>query len=174
MKFRKIISILLAAMMLAAGILAAAGAEAAEGKTYYEKRVAEYEDMKARSAYVTINLRESWYEFNASKLYGRKITGVAEDGSWILGPWELLSDSLERYNRLTLPWTYFAFAYSFDIFWGTDWPYSGVFWNNPDARPTHVGIYPSGTCRMADIKITVDGTAVVDISNCSPHSEWKP
>ena len=69
---------------------------------------------------------------------------------------------------------YYAFAYSFDIVWGTDWPYSGIFYSNLDAHPETIRIQLGGTCRMASINIMVDRRTVVDDSNCSSHSEWRP
>ena len=58
--------------------------------------------------------------------------------------------------------------------WGTDWPYSGIFYSNLDAHPEAIRIDLGSTCRMATIRITVDGRTVVDDSNCSSHSEWRP
>lgn len=170
---KKLISVLLA-IILAAGLITASFAESAEDDAYYRKRVAEYEDMKTHSIHVTIDRTSAWYSLKSSKFYGRKITGVAPDGSWILGPWELLSTYSGPSTNFTISWTYFAFAYSFDIVWGTDWPYSGVFWSKPDERPTHLDIYPAGSVRMASITIKLDGKTVVDESNCSSHSEWTP
>ena len=67
-----------------------------------------------------------------------------------------------------------SFAYSFDVSLGTDFPYSGVFWNKPDRRVSDIDIELDGEVRTADITIKVDGTTVVNETNCSSHSEWTP
>lgn len=173
MKLVKAIAVLLAVMMLTTGLLATASAAPANS-SHYQEQLAKYEAMKSNTIWINLN-RDFWYELKASKLYGRRITGVAPDGSWILGAWELLDDSTLIANKTeSTDGTYFAFAYSFDIIWGTDWPYSGVFYSNPDDPPATIRIRIGGTCRMASIHIEVDGRTVVDESNCSSHSEWRP
>ena len=174
MKHIKLIALILAVMMLATGLLATASAGSAEDK-YYNERVQEFEAMKKSNIWINMYTYDAFYALKTSKLYGRRITGVAPDGSWILGPWEILFSKTSYDSELfSIMGTYCAFAYSFDIVWGTDWPYSGVFWNNPETRVETIRIQTAGTCRMASIRITVDDKTVVNESNCSSHSEWTP
>lgn len=121
------------------------------------------------------------YHAKDVKVYGRRARAVGYDGEYILGGWELLDNTESLHGseiggyKLTVPGYYVEFAFSFDISWGTDYPYSGVFWSdiyNSDWREIRIRL--DGTCRMADIEIKVDGTTVVSETNCSSHSEWKP
>ena len=73
-----------------------------------------------------------------------------------------------------VPETYMAFAYSVDIFWGTDFPYSGVFWTNTEEPVTCMEIRTEGTIRSVDIDIKVNRRTVVHETDCSSHREWKP
>lgn len=116
------------------------------------------------------------------KLYGRKIVSVDHNGEYVLGDWELLGGGASTLSgiglggySLTISGDYAAFAFSFDIKGGTDFPYSGVFWNDVyNYGWDEINIELSGTCRMADIEICVGGKKVVDEWNCSSHTEWLP
>ena len=71
-----------------------------------------------------------------------------------------------------------ALGFEFDVFWGTDWPYSGVFWttNEPlsqNAKPDNIEIYMSGYVRDASIRIIVDGEEVFYAPHCDRHSQYK-
>ena len=116
------------------------------------------------------------------KLYGRKCLGVDDYGDWILGDWELIcsEDSLHGctgygYN---ITGDYFSFAFSFDITWGTDFPYSGVFLDENSrffAKDWHeLTIEIGGAVRTASIEIDVDNNVLFEDDNCSSHSEWTP
>jgi hypothetical protein len=78
-------------------------------------------------------------------------------------------------NEITFDGTFVNFAFSFDITWGTDFPYSSVFWtdtHNTDWETIDVEL--RGLCRNASIQIHVGNTRAVDKRNCDSHSEWKP
>lgn len=173
MKCMKLFAALMAAMLLFTGVMSAALAEGGED-SHYQEQVAKYEAMKNAREYINLYDGGVWYSLKASKLYGRKITGVNPDGSWILGAWELLDNTPSLDRMITVDGRYYAFAYSFDIVWGTDWPYSGIFYSNVDVHPQAIRITLDGTCRMANININVDGKTVVHETNCSSHKEWKP
>ena len=66
------------------------------------------------------------------------------------------------------------FAFGFDILWGTDWPYSDVFWDKVDVPVNNIYINSSGLVRTASLKIEVNGNTVFDDWNLPSHSEWKP
>ena len=67
------------------------------------------------------------------------------------------------------------FAYSFDVTWGTDHPYSGVFWTDDDNTDwDSIYIITFGTCRMVDIDIYMGDERVVHEDDCDAHSEWTP
>jgi len=122
------------------------------------------------------------YHAKNVKLYGRKCLGVDDYGDWILGDWELIcsEDSLHGctgygYN---ITGDYFSFAFSFDITWGTDFPYSGVFLDQSSpcfaSDWNELNIEIGGAVRTASIEIDVDNNVLFEDDNCSSHSEWKP
>lgn len=122
------------------------------------------------------------YHAKNVKLYGRKIVTANGNGQFVLGDWELIDKCDQSLSgiglggcKFTISGDYAAFAFSFDITGGTDFPFSGVFWNDTQNYGwTNLDINLSGTCRMADIDITVSNEKVVSERNCSAHSEWKP
>ena len=116
------------------------------------------------------------------KLYGRKCLGVDDYGDWILGDWELIcsEDSLHGctgygYN---ITGDYFSFAFSFDITWGTDFPYSGVFLDQSSpcfaSDWNELNIEIGGGVRTASVVMNLDDNGLFADYNCSSHSEWKP
>ena len=116
------------------------------------------------------------------KLYGRKCLGVDDYGDWILGDWELIcsEDSLHGctgygYN---ITGDYFSFAFSFDITWGTDFPYSGVFLDQSSpcfaSDWNELNIEIGGAVRSASVVMNLDDNGLFADYNCSSHSEWKP
>lgn len=121
------------------------------------------------------------YHAKKIKLYGRRALGVDKDGNFILGGWEQIIDNVSVHgessldNEITFDGTFVNFAFSFDITWGTDFPYSDVFWtdtHNTDWSTIDVEL--RGFCRNASIQIHVGNTRAVDKRNCDSHSEWKP
>ena len=122
------------------------------------------------------------YHAKNVKLYGRKCLGVDDYGDWILGDWELIcsEDSLHGctgygYN---ITGDYFSFAFSFDITWGTDFPYSGVFLDQSSpcfaSDWNELNIEIGGTVRTASVVMNLDDQGLFADYNCSSHSEWKP
>ena len=128
----------------------------------------------------TITVKISNYGLYAAKnikLYGRKAVGVDQDGNFILGKWEEMKtvSSLVGGTGFTASGEYVAFAFSYDVVWGTNFPFSGVFWNKVHWDGwNEIDIRLTGTCRMAGTKIYVGDELAVDESNCSAHKEWKP
>ena len=122
------------------------------------------------------------YHAKNVKLYGRKCLGVDDYGDWILGNWELIcsEDSLHGctgygYN---ITGDYFSFAFSFDITWGTDFPYSGVFLDQSSpcfaSDWNELNIEIGGAVRSASVVMNLDDQGLFADYNCSSHSEWKP
>ena len=101
-----------------------------------------------------------------------KQVGVNEDGSYKLGPWEKLLDETTGNKERYFKGKYAEFGFSFDISWGTDWPYSDVFWTVDNGAAKEIKIEWGGGVRTAWIEITVDDKKVVDDTNCSSHSEY--
>ena len=147
---------------------------AAESPTYREALLAEMKNSK-------INIlieHEGWFIEKEAILYGRQITGIKADGTYQLGPWEVLSRRTNvvagEDKKFTVPGNYVAFAYSVDIKGGTDWPYSGVFWCNPDKRIHDVQISVGLFVRTVGVTIWVDGNRIFRDLNCPSHKQWKP
>ena len=138
---------------------------------YYNSRVEKLEQMKKEKVNVTME-HHGAYVAKKSILRGAKIVGVRENGEYIV-KWEDLDNRsglcVGNKKTLTLPGNYIGFAYSLDIRWGTDWPYNDTFWYNPESPAKNIKISYGGTCRMVSININVDGTTVVNNSNCSSH-----
>ena len=65
---------------------------------------------------------------------------------------------------------YAEFGFEVDVRGGTDWPYSDVFWRASDGVVNNIKIETGGTCRMANIKITVNDKEVFSKKNCDSHS----
>ena len=128
----------------------------------------------------TITVKISNYGLYAAKnikLYGRKAVGVDHDGNFILGKWEQIKSvsTLVGGTGFTASGEYVAFAFSYDVVWGTNFPFSGIFWNKVHWDGwNEIDIRLTGTCRMAGVKIYVGDELAVDESNCSAHKEWKP
>ena len=62
------------------------------------------------------------------------------------------------------------FGFGFDITWGTDWPYSDVFWRWNDGIAEKINIDMGGTVRTPSIDIKVNDTNVYKNGNCDSHS----
>ena len=173
MKLTRIIALVLAAAILGIGLAASASAES----TPYEEAMERYERMKGDYINVCLDF-QGMYTTKASKFYAREVTGVAEDGTFILGPWRCYSNHTNVVGSpdiyLNVPATCVQFAYSFDIMWGTDWPYSGIFWTDVSKDVRGIRIEHGGFVRYASICITVDGVQVFNDLDCASHSEWQP
>ena len=127
---------------------------------------------------------ENWGFFHAKnvKLYGRKAIGVDENGNYILGKWEQLNKKTSIHgsviNNFEITGDYFSFAFSYDITWGTDFPFSRVFLdeNCKDFATEWDGLQIQmwGAVRTACLDINLGDHAYLSETNCSSHSEWKP
>lgn len=107
------------------------------------------------------------YILKSFAFYGREL-----GGNWVClknGKGLYLAEAFPVSSR------YVEFGFEFDIFLGTDWPYSNVFWTAAQTEqeaPTDINIEMGGTIRMADIEITVNGKTVVDVTNCDAHNRY--
>ncbi len=147
-----------------------------EGSDFYREQLQKFEDMKKREISVEVS-HNGGYVAKSSKFYARKVTGVAENGNFILGPWECVDKHTNEpmgSDEFTLSGTYVMFAYSLDIVWGTNFPYSGVFWDNINEPVKEIYISHSGLCRCVYMRILVNGEEVVWEEDCSSHTEWTP
>ena len=155
--------------------------EAARTNHLRDRRWEQLTTLRGVKKEVTV-LNCGGYTAKNVKLYGRKIVSVDNKGEYVLGNWELLGGGASTLSgiglggySLTISGDYVSFAFSFDVKGGTDFPYSGVFWNDVyNYGWDEINIELSGTCRMADIEISVGGRKVVDEWNCSSHTEWTP
>ncbi len=78
-------------------------------------------------------------------------------------------------EKFYIPGDYVQFAFSFDVTWGTDFPYSGVFWDRSSEHSWEkIYIRMEGAVRNAGVTIKVGNKTVVIESNCDSHSEWRP
>ena len=100
----------------------------------YELAMERLNIMRNRS--IDVNIRhDGFYRQKTIKLYGRKAIGARNDGSYILGNWELIDSRKDNEKGisnnidLNIDGNYVMLAFSIDIVWGTDFPYSGVFWD---------------------------------------------
>ena len=152
-------------------------------KITVEKKRKEHEKLEGIEKTVTIH-NYGFYHAKNVKFYGRRITGVDDNGEYILGNWEQINKK-ESFDggmgvyalgiKHKFEGHYAEYAFSFDITWGTDFPYSGVFWSDlNDTNGSDISISFGGTCRRAEINIYVGDKTVVSETNCSAHSEWKP
>lgn len=101
------------------------------------------------------------YIIKSQALYGRQ-----PGGQWV---------NLGNAKNFNVSTVYTEFGYEFDIVWGTDWPYSNVFWNaekseQEDVR--NIEISTGGTVRWSNITIKVNGSTVFEDSGCSSHSRY--
>ena len=172
MKLKKIIACLLALTLLCTAIILPASAET----DYREAQLKRFQQMQSRKISVAID-HSGGYVMKSTKFYAREVVGVDEVGNFILGPRKCLDSGTNEpmfTHRLQANGTCVAFAYSCDIVWGTDFPYSGIFWNDPNQDVSSIEINLSGPARMVILYINVNGKCIFQDNNCSSHSEWKP
>ena len=167
MKFTKLIAMVLADVMLFTLTFTAASAESGSS---CEQQASRFEQMKNSTIQVNI-YDEGAFHLKASKFYVREVTGVNPDGSFILSPWKCVRTSA---GSFTLSGTCVQFAYSVDITWGTDWPYSGIFWSDTSTPVNNISITVGGMVRTVEIVINENNSRVYYCHNSSSHSEWKP
>ena len=99
--------------------------------------------------------------------------GLAYDGQFQISGWKCINNPNSSFR---LPGTAVIFGYSFDILAGTDWLYSGCFWEweKQDIPMNDINIYIDGLCRLAGIYIYVNKDLIYNEFNCDSHSEWRP
>ena len=145
-------------------------------KNYSEAR-ALYDEMTSHEINVKIQ-QAGMFVQKESILYGIRVIGVNSDGTFQLGPWEVISHrtnlTFRENKEFKIPATYVCFAYSADITWGTDWPFSGVFWWYPYTRISDLSISVGGMARSVEVYMFVNNTQAYGCSNCSSHDQWKP
>ena len=147
-------------------------------KASYEERYEQFCKLKNTTKTVSINNGGGFYATDI-KFYGKKIIDVDPNGNFILGPWEQLNTQTSVHGMkgkfsFDINGTYVAFAFSYDIAWGTDFPYSGVFWENiyyTDWKEIKISF--SGICRCAFTAIYLDDMRVFYDEGCPSHEEWK-
>ena len=101
----------------------------------------------------------------------REITGIDDDGKIQLSEWKnKLNTSSTGNQDLSLSGRCAEFGFGFDITWGTDWPYSDVFWRLNDGIAEKININMGGTVRTPSINIEVNGNSVYKNGNCDSHS----
>lgn len=146
----------------------------------YKQRYEQYCNLRNTSKSVYICNGGEYHATNV-KLYGRKIIRVERDGSFTLGAWELLNP-ITSFNgflindvRFDISGTYVAFAFSFDITWGTDFPFSDIFWDDIyNTDWDFINIEMDGMCRTANIRIDVGLHGKIHVQNLQAHKEWTP
>ena len=146
----------------------------------YKQRYEQYCNLRNTSKSVYICNSGAYHATNV-KLYGRKIIRVEQDGSFTLGAWELLNP-ITSFNgllindvRFDISGTYVAFAFSFDITWGTDFPFSDIFWDDIyNTDWDFINIEMDGMCRTANIRIDVGLYGRIHVQNLQAHKEWTP
>ena len=130
------------------------------------------EARKKRSIDLKIDIG-SGYICKKQQFYGRKIIGVDHaTGKYILGEWEKLFEEGDKDMNVAISANYVEFGYSFDIKGGTDWPYSGIFWQGSTDEIRSIKIVTGGGCRTASINIKVNGMTVLNYGNCSSHRHY--
>ena len=113
--------------------------------------------------------KTGFYSNNHTRLYARK----AGDTKW-----DILFDGANGDHEFYIDESkgYAEFGFEFDITWGTDWPYSDVFWTAADSEREKVEdiyIYMGGYSTSATIDIYVNDEEVVSEGNFSSHEERK-
>ena len=173
MKLMRLMALILTVALLITGMTVLASAETND---YYASQVARYEDMRSRTISLGIIVNGP-IVLKTAKICVREVTGVAPDGSFILGPWKVVHQdgwlAMGGYYSY-IPATYVMFGYSVDILGGTDWPFSGIFWTDVNQTVNTLSLYTGGTCRMVDVDLQVNKKTVYSRENCSSHNEWNP
>ncbi|MBP3792728.1 MAG: hypothetical protein ILA24_01665 [Ruminococcus sp.] len=152
----------------------------------YGWRVHNMERMRGVKKKVSIK-NSSFFYAQKMKLYGRKVLDVDENGNFVLGKWEQISpdsaSTCHGFNTKTfeIDGDYFAFAFTVDAMWGTDFPFSKIFLdNNVNSKYldyvdwSDMNIKLTGSCRCVCINIKLNGVQIVNEEECDAHSEWKP
>ena len=124
-------------------------------------------DMGDYQILVHFDRESAFFAFKSVAFYGR------EPG----GNWVCLKNGkdLRLAEYFYVSSKYVEFGFEFDITWGTDWPYSNVFWTAAQTEqeaPVKIEIYVGGVVRMAWIEIKVNDERVLYDWNCDPHDRY--
>lgn len=134
----------------------------------------------AQNSKITIRWKnEGLYKAKNIKIWGKKITGVNEWGDFEFGGWELIdtheSACLGDSRSIQIPATYVDIAFSFDIVWGTDFPFSGLIYELENGPTSRLDIEMGGTVRCASFKVsTPEQGVIIDKHDCQSHDEFDP
>ena len=140
---------------------------------FYADQWVKWQDMM--ESYITYQYDNMGiYSVKKTKLYAREIIGLYEDGSYIIGPWKIVYTNTGEDEKVKIPGDCVMFAFSYDITWGTDFPYSGIFWNKPDERVNRIQICTWGEVRTPGINILVNKEKIYSAYNLPAHKEWQP
>ena len=117
--------------------------------------------------------RPEWWSGKTMAFYAQR-----SDGTWVrLMYWSEYKESdtdgkPDGDKNFTVYNSYVAFGFEVDVDVGTQYPYSGVFWEeNKDlaktGEPSKINIDLKGTSFNVSVKISVNDTLVVEEYNCS-------
>ena len=170
---RRIVAVMMALVII--GFSSHEALAVSIGRRFNEDRFTELKNREITVHWEMVG----WYKAQFIKLYGREVIGIDENNKPILGAWKLLDEKDTAYcgdeNEMTLPATYHEFAFSYDIVWGTDFPFSNVIYSVMDEDVSRIDISMGGSVRSAVFRVDTPeyGNAFTNV-NCEAHSEWKP
>lgn len=108
--------------------------------------------------------------FSCKEIYfaTRKIEGFDDKGKPIYS-----NDTVRQYSetmlpccktrKFSIPANAAEYQFAYDIFWGSNWPFSGYLnRNNKDAMYKNIDITVHGTCRNGHCRVNVDGVQIRD------------
>ena len=105
---------------------------------------------------ICVRTWKTWqYLNNCTRVYARKDT---------TSKWDVVLDKAEGESEILIDDDYVEFGFEFDIYLGTNWPYSDVFWTAEDSareKVEYIWIEMSGSARYAEIYIYVNDKKVV-------------
>ena len=92
--------------------------------------------------------------------------------------WDIIETSGK--NRKFIDSNYVQFGFEFDIFWGTNWLYSNVFWGadkaeeikSKDGKVQDIYVEMRGTSLYPHIYIYVNGQKVYEYTNCPSRTRY--
>ncbi len=153
-------------------------AESAHIDYVKEMRTRDLDLMRKTVKTVTIS-NDGMYHAKGVKLYGRRILSVNDKAEYVLGGWEQLNPNTSMHgltsDTFNIGADYAQFAFSFDITWGTDFPFSGIFWDKTyTTNWNELDITMNGTCRSANLYIAIGGKRYKSVQDCYSHKEWRP
>ena len=152
----------------------------AESVSFESERVSPEEVVRLLESWETVTIsNDGMYHAKSVKLYGRRILSVNDKAEYVLGGWEQLNPNTSMHglasDTFNIGADYAQFAFSFDITWGTDFPFSGIFWDKTyTTNWNELDITMNGTCRSANLYIAIGGKRYKSVQDCYSHKEWRP